>query len=245
MKKIALPIILIIIIFPFQAMAEKVSGSLEFKQQMHGIFDSYNNARISINLEKLDIADIYLDDMLEAIKEAKKHAPEKDNRRILDTFGKLEGVVKELKAAIKRGDRLTTKIYSMDMFKGCVACHTESKLDVLFKQTRRTSLFGEYMHKVSENLDMARMLAEEKGTEKEAARHLKLVIYYLDLLTSVFPEEGPSGVVMDRQAFSERIAGVREGVESKTQGEKTPDLEGARKTLNGLCVACHEPERIK
>ena len=24
-----------------------------------------------------------------------------------------------------------------------------------------------------------------------------------------------------------------------------PDLEGARTTLNSLCVACHEPERIK
>ena len=247
MKKLVLMLSLFTCTFisPAGAWAEKITTSLDFKQQMHTIFDSYNNARISISLEKLDIAHIYLNEMLAAIEVAKRHAPEKDNRRILDTFEKLEGVVKELRAAMKRGDRLTTKIYSMDMFNGCVACHTESKLEILFKRPRRTTLFGEYMHKVSEHLDIARIMSEEKGKEGEVEKHVKLVVYYLDLLTSVFPEGGPSGIIMDRKAFEERIVKVRMGVEMHAKGRVVPDLEGARTTLNSLCVACHEPERIK
>ncbi len=234
-----------ILIVSFEVRAEKITTSLDFKQQMHTIFDSYNNARISISLEKLDIADIYLKDMLEAIGVAKENAPEKDHRRILETFGKLDDVVKKLREAMKRGDRLTTKIYSMDMLNGCVTCHKASKLGSLFKNPRRTTLFGEYMHKVSEHLDMAKIEAEFEGGEKEVKKHVKLVIYYLDLLKSVFPEEGPSGVILDKKAFSVHIAEVRKGLEKHVKGKKLPDLESARTSLNSLCVTCHEPERIK
>ena len=69
-----------IFIFPFEVRAEKITTSIDFKHQMHRIFDSYNNASISINLEKLDIADIYLEEMLEAISAAKENAPEEENK---------------------------------------------------------------------------------------------------------------------------------------------------------------------
>ena len=234
-----------IFIVSFDVRAEKITTSTGFKYQMHQIFDSYNHARISISLEKLDIADLYLKDMLEAISNAKELAPEKEQGRILDTFGKLQEVIAELRAAMKRGDRLTTKIYSMDMFNGCVACHTKSNLDYLFKVPKRASIFGEYMHKVSDHLDLARIIMEDEGNDESVKKHIKLMIYYLDLLKSVFPEEGPSGVILDKKDFSERIGKVRKGLEKYAKGKKLPDLESARTSLNGLCVVCHEAERIK
>jgi cytochrome c553 len=234
-----------IFIFSFEVRAAKITTSTGFKYQMHQIFDSYNHARISISLEKLDIADLHLEDMLEAINNAKEFAPKKEHGRILDTFGKLQEVIAELRAAMKRGDRLTTKIYSMEMLNGCVTCHTKSKLDYLFKFPRRTSIFGEYMHKVSEHLDLARITMEYEGDDKSVRKHIKLMIYYLDLLKAVFPEEGPSGIILDQKDFSERIGEVRKGLDRYAKGKKLPDLESARTSLNGLCVVCHEPERIK
>jgi len=234
-----------IFIFPFGVRAEKISTSTDFKHQMHRIFDSYNNASISISLEKLDIADIYLEEMLDAISVAKENAPEEGHRRIIGTFAKLQDVIKELRAAMKRGDRLTTSIYSKDMLNACVVCHKASNLDYLFKAPRRTSIFGEYMHKVSEHLDLARIAMEDEGDDQKVKKHIKLIVYYLDLLKPVFPEEGPSGLILDKKDFSERIAEVRKGLDRHGKGKKLPDLESARTSLNGLCVACHEPERIK
>jgi cytochrome c553 len=234
-----------IFIFSFEVRAEKITTSTGFKYQMHQIFDSYNHARISINLEKPHIADLYLKEMLEAISDAKELAPKKEQGRILDTFGKLQAVIAELRAAIKHGDRLTTKIYSMDMLNGCIACHSKSKLDYLFKAPMRTSIFGEYMHKVSEHLDLARIIMDDEGDNESVKEHIKLMIYYLDLLKPVFPEEGPSGVILDKKDFSERLGEVRKELARYAKGEKLPDLESARTSLNGLCVVCHEPERIK
>ncbi len=234
-----------IFIFSSELRAEKITTSVDFKQQMHRIFDSYNNVNISINLEKLDIADIYLEEMLEAISAAKENAPEEGHRRIIVTFTKLQDVIKNLRAAMKRGDRLTTKIYSMDMFKACVTCHKASRLDYLFKAPGRTSIFGEYMHKLSEHLDLARIAMEDEGDDKKVKKHIKLIIYYLDLLKPTFPEEGPSGVILDKKDFIKRIAEVRKGLDRDRKGTKLPDLESTRVSLNGLCVVCHEAERIK
>ncbi|MBE9503868.1 MAG: hypothetical protein IME96_06815 [Proteobacteria bacterium] len=247
MKKIPFLLLAIsyVVIFSVEVRAEKITTSTGFKYQMHQIFDSYNHVMISINLEKLDIADLHLEDMLEAINNAKELAPEKEHGRILDTFGKLQKVIAELRAAMKRGDRLTTKIYSMDMFNGCIYCHKKSNLDYLFKTTRRTTLFGEYMHKVSEHLDLARIEIENESEDERVKKHIKLMAYYLDLLKPTFPEEGPSGIILDKKDFSERIGKVRKGLDRYVTGEKLPDLESARTSLNALCVACHEPERIK
>lgn len=232
-------------IFSFEVRAEKISASTEFKHEMHRIFDSYNNARISIRLEKLDIADIYLEEMLDAINVAKENAPEEEHRRIVGTFGKLEGVIKELRAAMKRGDRLTTKIYSKDMLNACITCHKASRLDYLFKAPGITSVFGEYMHKVSEHLDLARIAEEGEGDDRSVKKNIKLIMYYLDLLKTTFPEGGPSGIILDREDFNRRIDEVMKVLGTYGNGKKLPRLEKARLSLNGLCVVCHEPERIK
>ncbi len=45
-----------------------------------------------------------------------------------------------------------------------------------------------------------------------------------------------------------RIMEIREtgrAAVAELKGKKKVDLEAVRKDLNGLCVACHEPERIK
>ncbi len=83
------------------------------------------------------------------------------------------------------------------------------------------------------------------GTKDDSLFQIPDLKDHLDLLKSVFPEEGPSGVILDKKDFSERIGKVRKGLEKYAKGKKLPDLESARTSLNGLCVTCHEPERIK
>ncbi len=230
------------------------AGSNSFKYHMHQIFDSYNNARISFSLKQFDITTIYLQKLQESIESAEKNAPqtnrdgtELDRKLFQERISQLKKSVASLKEinAVKFRDPILTDTLSKNIFSMCVTCHKEVKMDYLFNLPKRTTLFGEYMHKVSDNLDLALIKSEDASLAGEVKEHVQLLHYYIDLLLPIFPEAGPSGVIMDRPAFQERVKAIKSRLKVETGQFKSKELESSRETLNTLCVACHEPERIK
>jgi cytochrome c553 len=225
-----------------------------FKYHMHQIFDGYNNAKISFSLKQFDITNIYLQDLLESIDSAKRHVPDKnrdgtklDKELFTKRIDKLKESVSSFKFIneVNFRDPLLTETLSKDMFNMCVTCHKEVKMDYLFKLPKQRTLFGEYMHKVSDNLDFALIKSEDESLSDETKEHVQLVNYYIDLLAPIFPEYGASGVIMDKERFQRRIMEIKTSLKNEGKSIKTANIERSRTTLNSLCVACHEPERIK
>jgi len=234
--------------------AATTAPNIWFKHHMHQIFEGYNNTRISFSLRQFDITNVFLKQLLESIDSAKKHMPDKnrdgttlDKELFTQRIDKLKESVSSFKFIneLNFRDPLFTESFSKDMFNMCVTCHKEVRMDYLFKLPVRRTLFGEYMHKVSDNLDFALIKSEDESLSDETKEHVQLVNYYIDRLTPIFPESGPSGVIMDKERFQRRVMEIKKGLKSEGKPIKTADLERSRTTLNSLCVACHEPERIK
>ena len=252
-RKIMLFLSVFILLAP-HALARETSSE-SFKFYMHRIYDNYSNARVSITLKRRDITDIHLRQMQEAIHMVQSHIPNVkkdgtplDRNVFVERINRMQSMVTDLRAAVKYEEPVMTKTLPEEIFKMCVTCHTDAKMDYLFRLPRRTSLYGEYMHRVSDSLDLARIYQEEGGRDSSAEEQLKLVDYYIGLLEEAFPEAGPSGVIMDRGEFNRRIKEIRDKGKAAVSGlkeKKRADMEALRTGLNGLCVACHEPERIK
>lgn len=225
-----------------------------FKYHMHQIFDSYNHARISMTLKKFDVTELYLRHLKEAIDSAQENMPAEnkdgtklDKELFMERIGKLKKSVSSLNEIVEARylDPVLTNTLSMDIFNMCVACHKGVKKDSLFTLKRQNTLFGEYMHKVSDHVDLARIESEEGGRPEMLKEHIQLVNYYIDLLIPSFPDAGPSGVIMDRDRFNRRVAEIKATLEKGKKPITPEELEKTRVALNGLCVSCHEPERIK
>jgi cytochrome c553 len=224
------------------------SSSNMFKYHMHQIFDSYNNAKISFSLRKFDITNIYLKHLLESIDSAEKYMPDKNrdgtklNKELFtNRMEKLKKDVSSLKFIneVKYRDPLLTEFFSKDISNMCVACHKEVKKDPVFKQPRRTSLFGEFMHKAAENLDLALAMSEDESLSDKAQEHFQLVNYYIDLLAPIFPESGPSGAIMDKELFQKRLAEIKKNLNEEGKAPTTADLKQSIKSINNLCATCH------
>ncbi len=224
------------------------SSSNTFKFHMHQIFDSYNNARISFSLRKFDITNIYLKHLQESIDSAKKHMPDKnrdgtklDKELFTKRMEKLKKDVSSLKFIneVKYRDPLLTEFLSKDISNMCVTCHKEVKKDPLLKLPKRTTLFGEYMHKAAENLDLALAMSEDESLSDKAQEHFQLVNYYIGLLAPIFPESGPSGVIMDKELFQKRLAEIKKSLKKEGKTLTTADLKQSIKSINDLCVTCH------
>jgi len=254
MKKVTVLAVIIFLTMPFfYCQAGEASTSM-FKYHMHQIFDSYNHARISMSLKKFDVTAIYLQHMQASIASAQKSIPAQnrdgtklDRELFMERIGKLNKSASSLNEIIeaKYLDPVLTNTLSMDIFNMCVACHKDVKKDSLFNLTRQTTLFGEYMHKLSDHVDLARIESEEGGRPEMLKEHIQLVNYYIDLLLPTFPDTGPSGVIMDRDGFTRRVMEVKATLTSGKKKITPEEHEKTRAALNGLCVACHEPERIK
>ncbi len=219
---------------------------------MHRIFDSYNHARISYTLKKPELTDIHLRHMKESMAMAQKNIPEKDRKghaidkaKFMAKVATLQSTISDLRGAVKYEAPLLAELFAADIFNICVACHAEMKFDTLFQIPRHMTLYGEYMHKVSEHVDLARMDKESEAGIKQQKQHIKLLSYYLDLLRTAIPAEGPSGVILDKDAFDRQIQDIQGQLKEIAKSEKRANMEPIRETLNGLCVTCHEPERIR
>lgn len=256
-KKLLLFISISLILTQNAVAAQKQEISSEFfKYYMHQLYDNYKQAQLSFSLKKYDIADIYLKHILENINEVGKNIPDKnkdgsplDKEKFRHRLKDLTGHVADMKSAAEKGgvDAEKSKHLSQTIFNTCMGCHEEVKLKSL-NIPSRTTLFGEYMHKVREHMDLAKIYMEEKGSKESVEENLKLINYYFDLLENTFPETGPSGVIMDKGNFDKRlkeVRGINEGMLKNVKEGKPADMETFRDSLNGFCVACHEPERVK
>jgi cytochrome c556 len=228
------------------------TSPLEFKYYMHKIFDSYNHAEISHSLGKDDITDIHLRNMEESITLAQRYIPvqDKDGGKLdkelfLGRITKLQSMAADLRGAVKYKSAELSQTFSQEVFNMCTTCHKSVKLKRLLLLPKRTTLFGEYMHNVSVHLDQARMYEGKDRLDKRFKKQLKLITYYLDLIKTSAPDQGPSGVIVDRDRFTRQVEELVESLQKDINGKKKIDLEGIRKDLNGLCVSCHEAEHIK
>ncbi|MDZ4384720.1 MAG: hypothetical protein U0940_04465, partial [Nitrospirota bacterium] len=165
----------------------------------------------------------------------------------LERVDQLQNTLLYLRTAVRGGDVEVSKRLGEEVFDMCVACHSEVKVPYLFRFPQRTTIFGEYMHKISDHADLARIYMEE-SVPGETELQFKLIGYYLGLLQDVFPEQGPSGVIMDREGFNNRLKetqAITKDLQKALREKGAVDIEDYKKKLNGLCVACHEPERLK
>ncbi len=67
----------------------------------------------------------------------------------------------------------------------------------------------------------------------------------LDLLKNTLPEIGPSGVIMDKDLFNQRLQDTQKKLNEYSKDKRQIDLVSAKNAINGLCIFCHEPERVK
>lgn len=252
MKKILILTYMAIFCFCAAGSSAAETSPLEFKYYMHKIFDSYNHAEISHSLGKDDITDIHLRNMEEAIAQAPKYMPGKnkdgsklDKKLFITRISHLQSMTADLRGAVKYGAPELSKTFTHEVFNMCLTCHKSVKLKRLLLLPKRTTLFGEYMHKVSVHLDQARISEGSEGQGDRFKKQLKLITYYLDLLKTSAPDKGPSGVTVDRDKFNRHLEEVVENLQKDINGKKKIDLRNVRKDLNGLCATCHEAERIK
>ncbi len=219
---------------------------------MHKLFDSYHHARISFTLKQYEITDIHIRHMKESIASTQKYIPKYNNSGgeidvvlFADRMARLQNIASDFRDAVKYGAPRLAELFAQDIFNVCVTCHKELKFDHLFSVPRYTTLFGKYMHKVYEHIVLARLDEKKPDSDKKVKKHVHLIDYYLSLLRTTLPGEGPSGVIMDSEAFDSRIVEIRERLRRHVKGEKGVDLDYIRSSLNSFCVVCHEPERIK
>jgi cytochrome c553 len=224
------------------------SSSNTFKFHMHQIFDNYNNAKISFSLRKFDITNIYLKHLQESIDSAKKYVPDINrdgtqlNKELFTRrMEKLKQDVSSLKFINEANyrDPLLTEFLSKDISNMCVTCHKEVKRDPLLTQPKRTTLFGEFMHKAAENLDLALAMSEDESLSDKAQEHFQLVNYYIGLLEPIFPESGSSGVIIDKELFQKRLAEIKKSLNKEGKTPTTASLKQSIKSINDLCVTCH------
>lgn len=233
------------------------STPFAFKKSMHNIFHGYSHTWISIDMKRYGITDIHLKNILASTDELQDFMPEYnmdgtvfDRPRFLDRLGVFREKIGTLKAALKTAFPDEIRRFQGDIFRMCVTCHEEAKLTYIFHLPpgRRTP-FQDYMHWITESFDLLRLYAEEgESWQDEARDHLKLIGYYLELLESTFPDAGPSGIILDRASAIERVRTLRELSSEMLDGleiNQPIETKDFRTTLNGFCVTCHEPERIK
>ena len=222
---------------------------------MHEIFETFTNARLSATLKQYDIADIHLKQMQENIKQAEHYIPPMtkgstkiDKELTVKRLEHLNNQVSDLRTAIKERESEFAKNLSGEIFNMCTSCHTQERLNYLFKVTGRRTIFGTYMHEISEHFDLARMNMTEKKDTGKVNDELDMINFYLGLLADTAPDYGPSGVIMDRDTFIRRLKEAQEAtnvVQKNLRGKKSIDFGKYKKDINGFCVLCHEPDRIK
>lgn len=225
-----------------------------FKHYMHEIFKNYRNTNISIDMRDYDLAEVHTRQFLDNIAKIPEFTKDLAADGIkLDQAGltaKLEGLkadIAELRKAIKEKDIDKIKKLQPEVLQACIGCHTEAKLKWLFRLPMSANLFADYMHEIQDNIALAEQLAGSNEMD-EAEDYVKIANQYLTLLKKVTPYEGPTGVVLDRDHYLGELRSA-EGFTllllDDFKGKKPIDLTPVKKHLNNVCVACHEPARIK
>jgi len=236
------------------AVAASAASPLRFRYYMHEIFKTYRNTYLAIQSGNYDVAAIHLRHAQEYVDDISKDIPNTgakgvkwDKPLIVTHLASLRGTITSLQQAVKNEDAGQMRRLSQDMLNVCVGCHQRSKLNFLFRLWPHKSLFGEYMHQISDYYGLVEIHMESQETG-EAVDYLKIINHYLSLLEDTIPEKGPSGVIMDKPRFLgeiRKVEGFNELIMTDIKDKKWADLSLVKGKLNDLCVACHEPGRIK
>lgn len=250
---------LIILFFPIllisftPVQAQEWSAS-RWQHYMHEIFHSYRNAHMAIVEGRYDIAAIHLRHLSEYVDAASTNIPETkrdggelDHATFAANLARLDATVDALRSALKTEDAREIVMLSNSVMGVCADCHQKARLGFLFRIPARRSIFADYMHQISDNYFMAEMMMGD-GTELEAADNITISGHLLSILKDVIPDKGPSGVILDKEGFRKRITEVErlnEIAQGNIRAHKKVDFEELKKELNTVCVACHEPERVK
>lgn len=222
---------------------------------MHEIFETFSNIRINVTLKQYDVAELYLGQMQGSIKNAEKYIPPatKDGKKIdrkqyLDRLEQLDHHVTGLRTALKEKKSDMVNAIAKDISDMCSSCHSQARLSQLFKDMGRRTIFETYMHEVSEHFDLAKMIMIETSNTDEVYKELESLNFYLGLLEDTAPDYGPSGIIMDRDTFIRRLKEAQEKTKTvmgEVRTKKAFDFAKYKQDLNGFCVLCHEPERVK
>ena len=253
MKKLLL--VLSLIIFSATAIYGKEPDSTyRFKHYMHEIFKNYRNTNISIDMRQYDLAGIHTKYFLENISKVPEFTADLaaagvtlDQAVFMERLGGLRERVTELRTALKTNDPKKIKKLQPDVLQACIGCHTQAKLKWLFRLPMPANLFEEYMHEISDNITQAGELMEANEFGK-AEDYAQIANQYLTLLKNLAPYKGPSGVIMDRRRYLEELKSAEGFLLLLTEDfkEKKPaDVDSVKNHLNKVCVACHEPGKIK
>ncbi len=227
-----------------------------FQDGMHRIFHAFGHTRISNGMNRPDVADILLADAEAAIDVLPQHLPDRNADGTPfdgDGFKKRLAVFREsigrLRAAVREGRREVLKTLPGDIFKQCVRCHKAVRLKHLFRMPPGAGTpFQDYMHRVSNHFSALLELSRSGGSVAKTGDHLALIDYYLELLKTVLPTAGPSGVVLEpgrtlgRIGALQRIASQLRTVPDR---QRASQIERFRNTVNDFCVTCHGPERLQ
>lgn len=229
-------------------------SEFRFRYSMHQMYKDYRSAYLGIQEKNMLVADIHLKRLLERLPHLPSVAPERgvghapDKERFRENLGKLERAATALRSALKKESAASLENLTRDLLGACVGCHSEAKLTYLFRQPGGRSLFAEYMHEISENIQIAEIYLQTGEGRTEAGDCIAIAGQYLRLLKNVLPEKGVSGVVMDKEGFLKEVTrteGLTALVQEDIAAGKPADFQMVKKSLNTLCVACHEPDRIR
>ena len=253
MRWIAIALLALLLLPVSAALGEPIS-SMRFRSNMHEIFKNYRGIYISTREENKTATMAHIHLMKDHISNLVPIIPERnadgamidkaDFNSRLDTLNKTLDMLVD---AVTKGDKKMIAELPKTIFTICAGCHTEAKLKYMFRLPSGQKLLGEYMHSVAENHEMARIYFES-GDKTEAADHLFIINEYLSLIKKVFPDKGPSGVIMSRDRLKTQITQVERLNElaliDMKQGKQI-DFDQFKNSLNSICVSCHEPEKIK
>lgn len=256
MKKRIFLLLMFFLISSNGAMAAEMTPSFAFKYHLHNLFESYSNLRKSANLKQYDEMNKHLKNMAKSVGEIRNSIPKKntdgtksDRKTFIVSIDKLNNTIQDLMMASSKGELNETKLFTKEILNVCVGCHTEMRLKYLFDLTGTRTLFAEYMHDLADHIDIAKINVESGDNPEKVVENIRLINYYLGLLEDDnFPEKGPSGVILDKNAFNQRLKETKAiGEEMLKKGDaiKMAAFNDFKKSLNGLCVNCHEPERMK
>lgn len=253
MKKALL--VLSVLVFSATAVfgAEAVS-TYRFKHYMHEIFKNYRNTNISIDMKQYDLAEVHTKHFLENISKIPEFTQDLaadgiklDQMALLARLDGLREDVTEMRRALKAKDTGKIKKLQPEMLQNCIGCHTAAKLKWLFRLPTSNNPFEEYMHEISDNITLAEQLVESNETDK-AEDYVKIANQYLTLLKIVTPYKGPAGVIVDRKRYVSELRNAEGFMLLLLEDfkEKKPiDLTPVKKHVNNVCVACHEPAKVK
>ncbi len=253
MKKVVL--VLSLVIFSATAIyAQEAVSTYRFKHYMHEIFKNYRNTNISIGRHEYALAEIHTKHFLENISKIPDFTQDLaadgitfDQAVFMARLDGLRADITEMRKALKAKETKKIKKLQPEVLQNCIGCHTEAKLKWLFHLPASANLFEEYMHEISDNIGMAEQLMES-GEMDKAGDYVSIACQYLTLLKEVTPYQGPSGIISDRKRHVAELRNA-EGflllILEDFKEKKPIELAPAKEHLNKVCVACHEPAKIK